>query len=52
MKSRAKVSKNTQHQDQELVDTTKVLIEIYKSAFGAEWSGVFAATVRVSISTN
>ena len=36
-------------EDRRVVDTTKALIELYKSAFGTEWELVFRETVKVSL---
>ena len=49
MKDRDRVK--TAHANKEIVDTTKALIEIYKSAFGDQWQTAFSATVRLSIAT-
>ncbi|MGA9509158.1 MAG: hypothetical protein WBV55_11100 [Candidatus Sulfotelmatobacter sp.] len=35
--------------NKEIVDTTKALIELYKSAFGDNWENVFSQTVRVNV---
>jgi hypothetical protein len=42
----------TTHENRELIDTTKALIEIYKSAFGDDFKNVFVATVRLDPSVN
>ncbi len=39
------------HPNQETVDTVKALIEVYKSAFGDRWEGVFSPTVKVGVSS-
>jgi hypothetical protein len=38
-----------QYVEREIVETTKALVDLYKSAFGDEWIGVFTATVNVSL---
>jgi hypothetical protein len=35
--------------DPRLTETTKALIEIYKSAFGNEWEKIFSETVKVCL---
>ncbi len=47
--SRDRVSQTNQYKDKELTDTTKALIEIYKSAFGEQWRSVFSASVQISL---
>ena len=37
------------HENKELVDTTKALIEVYKSAFGDRWGEYFIETVVLDI---
>jgi hypothetical protein len=48
-KKRAETSKTPPLANKEIVDTTKALIELYKSAFGSQWADVFIATVRTSL---
>jgi hypothetical protein len=42
-------SEKTTHENNELVDTVKALIALYKSAFGDEWRNIYLATVHVSL---
>jgi hypothetical protein len=45
-----KTGKNgNDHRNQELLDTTKALIELYKSAFGKRAEQIFAATIKLEI---
>lgn len=46
------VSQSIQHPNKELIDTTKALIELYKSAFGDQWENVFGQTVKVAVSSS
>lgn len=40
----------TTHENNEFIDTTKALIEAYKSAFGNGWERVFQETVSIDLS--
>jgi hypothetical protein len=48
--SKSRDRAETTHENKEVVDTTKALIEIYKSAFGDEWGRIFQATVSIYLS--
>ncbi len=48
----SKVSEDIKYHNKQLVDTTKALIELYKSAFGDQWENVFGQTVRVAVSSS
>lgn len=41
--------RESSYESRELVDTTKALIELYKSAFGDRWEHAFTETVVVGI---
>jgi hypothetical protein len=46
---RGKVHEPDPLNNRETVDTTKALIELYKSAFGERWKEFFSETVVVGI---
>lgn len=40
-------SKSDQYRNEELIETTKALMDLYKSAFGESWREAFQDTIQI-----